>query len=322
MYILDLILVYIAKYQYDKRKGVEETKLKNRALVFTLCALPVKIALIFLILGEYIPTRYQEEGKVNINNLTQNEWGLYSQGIWGLTLFYPVWQPPLYLATWLRSKDEYFAISHLMSEPKRLCLKSKWSDVKNCENYLYTISHTEKYLDEFVKGVDVYWTKNPERVCPMAEPFVRGFRQPILKMAYEKFPNRKDWKKRRNWKNAKGFDLYNKYYKKHLEYSAKEGCGGAAEQNLFQIIFGEEIEESWKGGGRSANYLLFICDSFKKECYDGWINSYEIKYKENLPLANKLHKEICSKHDNPFCAYPRDMSLTEFNKIPYPYGKR
>ena len=266
MYILDLILVYIAKYQYDKRKDVEETKLKSRALKFTLCLLPVKIALIFLILGEHIPTRYQEEGKININNLTQNEWGLYSQGIWGLTLFYPLWQPPLYLATWLRSKDEHFAISHLMDEPKRLCLKSKWSDVENCENYLYTISHTEKYLDEFVKGVDIYWTKNPDRTCPMAEPFVRGFKEAVKITVNKKFPNRIDSKLRNKWEYSKVNEIYLKYYKVHLEESAANGCAEAANQNFYQLKFGERAKGIWEGGEESTQYFRFICDNFELLC--------------------------------------------------------
>ena len=316
MYILDLILVYIIKYYFEEKIGTEQALLKKKAVKFTLWLIPVKCILLYLILGNYIPTTYKEDGKFNYLNLTESEWTVHSQAVWGLTLFYPAWAPPLYILTKVRSGDESFSATHRMREPKKKCLKSSWSNIKACEKYLYRIGFSPSFQEEYLEGLDTYWKKNPERVCETVGGMVLGAKETIKKVAMKKYPyDPKSGADRAEWKYSENYKIYKKYLRSHLENSALNGCAKAARSNFNFIEIGENSNRSWYGGEESTKYFKFICENYEESCYDIWLSSYQIMYKKNHKLANALHKEICTKYNYEFCSYSRDMTLREENKI-------
>ena len=316
MYILDLFLVYLIKYYFEKRKGTELSKIKRKAVNFTLWCVPLKFILLFLILANHIPTIYSEYGKLSYNNLTEKEWTVHSQAIWGMTLFYPVWAPAYYVLTKVRSKDKDFVVGHLMLEPKEKCLDSSFKNIKACERYLHLISHEVNFQEEFLKNVDIYWGKNPERVCNTNEPFTRGFREVIREKANVKFPDKADSRRKGRWRSNKGVQTYLKYFKSHLTYSALNGCGSSAYENFDQIYFEESLNGwAWRGGEKTSKYFKFTCDKYEEACYFIWMRNYIHLYNKYDSTAEDLREYVCSRHRHEFCKYPRGLSGKEKFKI-------
>ena len=316
MYILDLILVYVIKYYFEEKIGTEQALLKKKAVKFTLWLIPVKCILLYLILGNYIPTTYKEDGKFNFNNLTKDEWVVHSQAVWGLTLFYPAWAPPLYILTKVRSGDESFSATHRMREPKKKCLKSSWSNIKACEKYLYRIGFSPSFQEEYLEGLDTYWKKNPERVCETVGGMVLGAKETIKKVTMKKYPyDPKSGGEETKWIYSENSKIYKKYLRSHLESSALNGCAKAARNNFDFIKIGEHSNFSWYGGEKSTKYLRFICKNYKETCNEVWLGSYKIMYRKNMPLANLLHDELCIDNKYRFCGYAREMTSKEYNVI-------
>ncbi|CBW26209.1 putative membrane protein [Halobacteriovorax marinus SJ] len=303
--VIDLLILNLIVFIYFRRKGMSAEKSLKKGFKAMLIATPIKFALIFLLVPQYLPI-YPEKRK-----LSETEVNMIGTAIWGYTIFYPVWGSYYYGMSTYRSKFKPdFYIDEDVSKYGELCEDSKWSDFEPCHKYIQNLGDLKKYESRFLVDAKKFLTKFPDRRCDSIHAIIGG----LSNFSKESSGEKKQLAGAQGVSNF-GERLASLYFGHFDDFFApyEDQCHKIAHKK-FYIYFHSKKGDYFDND--MNNYLQFVCEKYNSYCSRYWERFYSVSYDQNYAIANELHQELCEKWPKMrMCRTPRGQSIKEYNNM-------